>query len=104
MAKPPSGFLIVIVIVGGALVLGQFLPSDETRSQTTSSDYAASTEKYRLIHAIGNDETEVARDLSKRECEEMKADRIAVAEALGIHSEKLGVGSITCLPEGIFQY
>jgi hypothetical protein len=64
---------------------------------------ASAAETYRLIHAIGNEESEAARDLSKTECEAMKADRIAVAEALGIHSEKLGIGSITCLPESIFE-
>ena len=64
---------------------------------------AQAAETYRLIHAIGNEESEAARDLSKAECDAMKADRVAVAEALGLHSEKLGVGSITCLPESIFE-
>lgn len=64
---------------------------------------AQAAETYRLIHAIGNQEREVARNLTKSECEAMKGDRKAMAEALGIHSEKLGLGSITCLPESIFD-
>ena len=63
----------------------------------------AQAETYRLIHAIGNDENEVARDLTKAECDAMKADQKAVAEALGVHSERLGLGSITCLEEGFFE-
>lgn len=62
----------------------------------------ALAENYRLIHALGNDEMTVARDISKEDCERLKADRKAVAEALGTHSERLGVGSITCLPEVLF--
>lgn len=63
----------------------------------------AHAETYRLVHAIGNEETVVAKGLSKSECERRKKDNIAVAEALGIHSERLGIGSITCLPESIFE-
>ena len=63
----------------------------------------AHAETYRLVHAIGNTEREIARDLTKGECDLMKRDRIAVAEALGIHSERLGQGSITCLPESLFE-
>lgn len=63
----------------------------------------AHAETYRLVHAIGNDEKIVAKGLSKPDCEAMKKDRIAIAEALGIHSEKLGIGSITCLPESLFE-
>lgn len=64
---------------------------------------AAHAETYRLIHAIGNTEREVARGLSKGECTIRKRELIATAEALGTHNEKLGVGSITCLPESIFN-
>jgi hypothetical protein len=64
---------------------------------------AFSAETYRLVHAIGNSERIVAKGLSKAECQAMKKDRIAIAEALGIHSERLGVGSITCLPESDFN-
>lgn len=63
----------------------------------------AYAETYRLIHAIGNDERELARELEKAECERLKADRIALAEKLGAHSERLGVGSVTCLPESLFD-
>lgn len=72
------------------------------RKDETTGAATASTESYRLVHAIGNDETVVARGLSKSECQRRKRDNIAVAEALGIHSERLGVGSITCLPESFF--
>lgn len=63
----------------------------------------ALAETFRLVHAIGNDETIVARGLTERECQAMKRDRIAIAEKLGIHSERLGGGSITCLPESLFD-
>jgi len=58
---------------------------------------------YRLVHAIGNTEKIVAKNLSKPECEARKREQIRVAEALGVHSEKLGIGSITCLPESLFD-
>ncbi len=64
---------------------------------------SASAETYRLIHAIGNTEREVARDLSKDECRVRKQELIEVAEALGIHNERLGIGSITCLPESLLS-
>lgn len=63
----------------------------------------AAAETYRLIHAIGNAEKVIAKQLSKRECAVRKREQIAVAEALGLHSEKAGVGSITCLPESFFN-
>lgn len=64
---------------------------------------AANAETYRLVHAIENTEKVAAKGLSKAECEVRKRDLIGVAEALGIHSEQLGIGSITCLPESVFE-
>ncbi|MDJ1463329.1 hypothetical protein [Nitratireductor sp. GZWM139] len=63
---------------------------------------AAHADTYRLIHALGNAEKEIARGLKKDECEAMKRDRKRISNALGIHNETLGLGSITCLPESIF--
>lgn len=63
----------------------------------------AQAETYRLIHAIGNAEKEIARGLKMAECEAMKRDRKRIATNLGVHIEKLGIGSITCLPESIFS-
>ena len=68
---------------------------------TFASD-AAFAETYRLVHAIGNTERYVAKGLSKRACNERKIEYIKVAEGLGTHSESLGIGSITCLPESLF--
>lgn len=67
------------------------------------STSAALAETYRLVHAIGNTEKLIAKQLSKRDCEVRKREHIVIAEALGIHSEKLGIGSITCLPESFFD-
>ncbi|MBX3504458.1 MAG: hypothetical protein KF895_03190 [Parvibaculum sp.] len=64
---------------------------------------AAATETYRLIHAIGNDEKEIARGLSKPECEARKREYKTVADALGAYDEAAGYGSITCLPESLFR-
>ncbi len=64
---------------------------------------AAHAETYRLIHAMGNAEYEVARDLSKDRCEDQKKELKVTAEKLGSYSERLGIGSITCLPESIFE-
>lgn len=63
----------------------------------------ADPETFRLVHAIENDETIIARGLSKPECERRKKDHKVVAEALGIYNERLGIGSITCLPESLFN-
>ena len=63
---------------------------------------AHAAETYRLIHAVGNDEREVARGLSKSECEARKEEYKAVAGQLGTYNEATGNGSITCLPESFF--
>ncbi len=63
----------------------------------------AHADTYRLIHALGNSEREVARGLSKGECTVRKRELIATTEALGMHNEKLGIGSITCLPESMLD-
>lgn len=62
----------------------------------------AHAETYRLIQAVGNVEQESARGLSKSECEARKKELKIVAEALRTYNERLGIGSITCLPESIF--
>jgi len=63
---------------------------------------SAAAETYRLVHAVGNSERVVAKGLSKSECEALKRDHVKIAEALGVHSESLGIGSITCLPDSLF--
>lgn len=68
---------------------------------TATSDVSAET--YRLIHAIGNSEKELGRDLTKSECERRKSEAKKIGEALGTYNEKRGHGSITCLPESIFR-
>ncbi len=60
------------------------------------------TDTYRLVHAIGNTENVVARDLSKSECEAQKSELKQVASALGTYNETTGHGSITCLSEQYF--
>ena len=57
----------------------------------------AAPETYRLIHAIGNEENEIARDLTKAECERRRDEHKAVSSALGIG------GTVTCLPEWVFE-
>lgn len=64
---------------------------------------AAHAETYRLVHAIGNSEKIIAKALSKSECDVRKREHIKIAEALGLHNERLGIGSITCLPESLFN-
>ncbi len=54
-------------------------------------------ETYRLVHAIGNTERVSAKDLSKRECDTRKAELKSTAAALGTG------GSITCLPDSLFD-
>lgn len=103
MAKDSTNLWVAIIaIVGGLGILGSFV-DDPDRDTEQSGSQASSPETFRLVHAAGNDETEVARGLSRSECDRRKADNTAVAEALGIHSERLGTGSIACLPESVFQ-
>lgn len=64
---------------------------------------AASAETYRLVHAVGGAENVSATGLSKAECEKRKAELKAVATALGTYNEATGHGSITCLPDSLFQ-
>lgn len=75
-----------------ALVFGMTL--------ATSAAYA---ETYRLVHAVGTTEKVVAKELSKPECETKKKELKVTAEALGTYNERLGIGSITCLPESLFN-
>ena len=64
---------------------------------------AFAAETFRLVHAIGNEERVIAKGMSKRDCEAKKREHIAVAEAIGVHSERFGIGSITCLPDSLFE-
>jgi len=92
--------LVLAAVIGGLIILGRLTPpADEPASAHV---VAQAAETYRLMHTIGNDESEVARGLSKAECDARKRERIDVSEALGIHNERLGVGSIACLPESFF--
>lgn len=63
---------------------------------------AANAETYRLIHTIGNTEHEVARGLSKVDCDEQKKERKIIATRLGTYNERTGYGSIACIPESLF--
>lgn len=60
-------------------------------------------ESYRLVQALDNDERIAAKDLTKAECEAQKRELKKVATALGTYDEATGHGSITCLPESIFE-
>jgi hypothetical protein len=87
---PPLCHSYPFIPIGGAVI-------------GTSAAHAETDETYRLVHAIGNDEHFVDTGLSKAECEVRKREYKAVAEALGTHNESLGFGSITCLPESLFN-
>lgn len=58
---------------------------------------AAKAETYRLIHAIGNTEKVSAKGLTKAECEKRKKDLKIVADTTGAG------GSVTCLPDSLFN-
>jgi len=64
---------------------------------------AGAAETYRLVYALGNDETIVAKGLKKSECATKKAEFKAVAERLGTYNEATGYGSITCQPDSLFE-
>jgi hypothetical protein len=64
---------------------------------------ASAAETYRLVYALGNDETVVAKGMTKAECETRKVEFKAVAEKLGTYNEAAGFGSITCLPDSFFE-
>lgn len=98
MAMKMRRLLLIAIAIGAFLTLG-----NDDDSQGPPKLQAVEAEKYRLVHAIENTERIVAKGLSKRECESRKREHIAVAEALGVHSERLGIGSITCLPESFFE-
>lgn len=89
--------------VASALIVVAALSRFGAESGPPSRPGSQEHETYRLIHSIGNDETIVARDLPGRECELRKKDNIAVSQVIGVHSERPGIGSITCLPETLFK-
>lgn len=102
MAPRKKSPLKAIVVL--ALIIGFATYSAHDKEPGSPAVAQAKTdETYRLVHAIGNTERIVAVGLTKRECDTRKTDHVAVAEALGIHSEALGVGSIACLPESLFR-
>lgn len=103
--KPGFGrvFLGIAIIFVAIFALSKMTPPNSRPSDASSTQGSGvSTETYRLIHAIGSDEKEAARGLSKRGCDSQKVELKAVAEALGTYNEKTGFGSITCLPESTF--
>lgn len=69
----------------------------------TVTAFSAHAETYRLVHAIGNAEKVVAKGLSKSTCEARKRELKATATALGTYNENTGSGSITCLPDSLFN-
>lgn len=90
-------FLATGIVLVGIAAISKFGTETYSTSRTITAH-----ETYRLVHAIGNDEKIAAKGLTKADCEAMKKDNIAVAEALGVHSQSLGIGSITCLPDSSF--
>lgn len=99
--RPGLGRVLLVfgLVIAAIAVLSRF----GEQSYPSHAVPTQEKETYSLVHARGNDETIVAKGLSQRDCNDRKKDNIAVAEALGIHSERLGVGSITCLPESVFS-
>lgn len=98
--KPGCRRVIVAIAISAAAIW--FITTVADRRDAGSSTARKSTETYRLIHAIGNAESIIARGLSRSACEAQKREHIAVAESLGVHNEKTGYGSIVCLPESSF--
>jgi len=86
--------LIAFAALAAAL---SFLPKDDGPRFSAYAGKTASVETFRLVHAIGNTEKESARGLSKSECEWRRDEKKQVAAALGVG------GSITCLPESLFN-
>lgn len=68
-----------------------------------SAGDAVGAETYSLVHAIGNSENVAAKGLTKAECETRKSELKKVAEALGTYNERTGRGSITCLPDSLYN-
>lgn len=58
---------------------------------------AVAAETYRLVHAIDNDEAIVAKGLDEHDCQRMKKERAKLVALLGVG------GSVTCLPESLFD-
>lgn len=81
------GFLVLFVVA--LVLLGMCSPSEESTAYRQS-------ESYRLVQASGNTERIVARGLTRWECEARKKDLQAV-------SDVFGPGSVTCLPESVFN-
>lgn len=79
------GFVALFVIL--LFVLAMCSPSDSGRYEMT----------YRLVQASGNSERIAARGLSRSECEARKRELQSVTAILGTG------GSVTCLPESVFE-
>ncbi|MDX3929255.1 MAG: hypothetical protein QHC90_26070 [Shinella sp.] len=101
--KRPSFGRVLLTAAG--ILAAVYAASIISPGETTLADGTPTgeAETFRLIHAIGNTEQEAARDLSRHECEERKRQLKAAGEAVGTYNEKLGIGSITCLPESDFE-
>jgi len=101
--KPGIGRALLAfgLAVAGIAILSRF--GFQTPPQQPASASVALPETFRLVHAIGNSERVNASGLSSAECETRKRDLKIVAEALGTYNERLGIGSITCLPDRLFN-
>lgn len=86
----------------GAFVVAAML-FGEGNPRQASRQSAPEPETYRLIFAIGNEESEIEGWLSEDECHERRDELKATADALGAYNEAAGFGSITCLPESLFE-
>lgn len=80
------------LVIAGVWSAGFFGNQSQPTHRTVAPE-----ETYRLVHAIGNTERINAHGLTKRDCEARKRDTLAVALALGTG------GSITCLPDNLFD-
>jgi hypothetical protein len=95
-------FLIIAAAIG-VLYFAVRSSSGPDSTPANSTTTNASAESYWLVHAIGNAEKVVAKGLTLSECKSRKTEYTKAAEALGVHSESQGIGSITCLPASDFE-
>lgn len=86
------------LLIFAAIAVAVYAGHDWSKPETATATVARQPEEtYRLVHAIGNDETILARDLKKYECQREKKERAIIVATMGVG------GSVTCLPESLFR-
>ncbi|WP_376704471.1 hypothetical protein RQ479_06245 [Mesorhizobium sp. ISC25] len=86
-----------LAILGGVAIIWAISKNPQPGHESAATQINATTEAFRLVRAIGNDEYVIGKGMSLNDCRNRKSDYVAVNEIV----TGLG-GSVTCQPESYY--